>query len=609
MGVRVHLWPGSAKPGGFLDFEKAVEMSTKMTEIPTGPIQRQTEPGGQTEQAPPSGVLRFRPSDLHGFQFLTVSVAPRPSVRGTPPPTATMAVGQFFNPKKGKMAMSPLDLISTIYKKQEVLLEEGHAMFWNLSIAVSAGTLPVNLTVKTLSCGIQATVLAKDNPGPEELLKLCRGRCFPPVALVWDPPFGLEVLPNLDSEIVVVDSAPGIWGTSYGSEHTTIVLLVDPHCSYRASVEVSLSTASSRFVLVYGLQITGLTVAVILFALMRQARASERDVMVPSVVSCIEANLRSPFPLIFLAPGLSVIYHLLSTFGTETPPSLISFLGVSFVSYIFANGVVAALAIVSSIVFQIASFIQVFFKLRFQAYEGRPRAREPAQLRGCSLVIKKLRERPLLALVAGISVLLVFVHPSVGLIVLLLVHAWNCQTALCSHRLHKTLLWNAKKEDSGDESSNPAVFIDGDNHLETYRYRQGLLLLHLVTAIMLGPSLAAWVQISGLDRTPPSLLDLLLCFGIVLHGLYFSTLDPNITFVPLSSVFGSSTPEAGFSFIYGIFGLYCYYAGLAMAPYKAFYALALIGAVTAVLRFKDTQAGGLKADVFGKRRHPHTHRH
>lgn len=53
---------------------------------------------------------------------------------------------------------------------QEVLLEEGHAMFWNLSIAVSAGTLPVNLTVKTLSCGIQATVLAKDNPGPEELL-------------------------------------------------------------------------------------------------------------------------------------------------------------------------------------------------------------------------------------------------------------------------------------------------------------------------------------------------------------------------------------------------------------------------------------------------------
>lgn len=43
-------------------------------------------------------------------------------------------------------------------------------MLWNLSIAVSAGTLPVNLTVKTLSCGIQATVLAKENPSPEEIL-------------------------------------------------------------------------------------------------------------------------------------------------------------------------------------------------------------------------------------------------------------------------------------------------------------------------------------------------------------------------------------------------------------------------------------------------------
>jgi hypothetical protein len=146
--------------------------------------------------------------------------------------------------------------------------------------------------------------------------ELCKARCFPPVALVWDPPFGLEVIPNLDSEIVVVDSAPAIWGSSYGSEHTTIVLLVranhfliycyckfllilvgeyanvfliydffkntrvgdngrerlfggfashyelygnrlqvDPHCSYKASLDVSLPTAASRFLLVYGLQV------------------------------------------------------------------------------------------------------------------------------------------------------------------------------------------------------------------------------------------------------------------------------------------------------------------------------------------------------------------
>ena len=111
-------------------------------------------------------------------------------------------------------------------------------------------------------------------------------------------------------------------------------------------------------------QITGLAVAVVLFALMRQARAGELDLLVPSVVSCIEANLRFPLPFLVLAPGLPVVYYFLSIFGTETPPPLISFLGVSLVCYVFANGVVALLAVVSSTIFQVASFVQVFFKLR-----------------------------------------------------------------------------------------------------------------------------------------------------------------------------------------------------------------------------------------------------
>lgn len=38
----------------------------------------QIEPGGQTEQAPPSAVFQLRPEDMHGFRFLTISVAPRP---------------------------------------------------------------------------------------------------------------------------------------------------------------------------------------------------------------------------------------------------------------------------------------------------------------------------------------------------------------------------------------------------------------------------------------------------------------------------------------------------------------------------------------------------
>ena len=38
----------------------------------------QIEPGSQTEQPPPSAVFRLGPEDMHGFRFLTISVAPRP---------------------------------------------------------------------------------------------------------------------------------------------------------------------------------------------------------------------------------------------------------------------------------------------------------------------------------------------------------------------------------------------------------------------------------------------------------------------------------------------------------------------------------------------------
>lgn len=44
VGVRVHLWPDSAKSGGLLDFEEAVEVTMKMAEIPTGPTPLQVYP-------------------------------------------------------------------------------------------------------------------------------------------------------------------------------------------------------------------------------------------------------------------------------------------------------------------------------------------------------------------------------------------------------------------------------------------------------------------------------------------------------------------------------------------------------------------------------------
>lgn len=51
-------------------------------------------------------------------------------------------------------------------------------------------------------------------------------RCFPPVALAWDPTSGLHIFPNLFSETIVVDSSPALWSFNQGSEKTIVVLLV-----------------------------------------------------------------------------------------------------------------------------------------------------------------------------------------------------------------------------------------------------------------------------------------------------------------------------------------------------------------------------------------------
>lgn len=121
------------------------------------------------------------------------------------------------------------------------------------------------------------------------VLGLCKLRCFPPVALAWDSTSGLHIFPNLFSETVVVDSSPAIWSAIQGSEKTTVLLLVwshltfyfcnyrwfhyfilslptkdfcfcillqlDPHCSYRTSVVVSVTAAAGRFLLVYYSQV------------------------------------------------------------------------------------------------------------------------------------------------------------------------------------------------------------------------------------------------------------------------------------------------------------------------------------------------------------------
>lgn len=69
--------------------------------------------------------------------------------------------------------------------------------------------------------------------------------------------------------------------------------------------------------------------------------------------------------------------------------------------------------------------------------------------------------------------------------------------------------------------------------------------------------------------------------------MYLSVLDVNKFFVLLLYLFGLKVVEVGFSFIYGIVGLYCYCVGLGLVFYKVYYVFVLIGVVIVGFRFKD----------------------
>ncbi|KAI7995328.1 GPI inositol-deacylase [Camellia lanceoleosa] len=212
-------------------------------------IEKLIEPGSQTEQAPPSAVFFLAPGDMHGFRFLTISVAPSPTVSRRPPPAASMAVGQFFRPKDGELELSPQLLLLSTYSPKDIILKEDHPLAFNMSFAISLGLFPVKLSLETTGCGIKKS-------GSSFLVAgLCKLHCFPPVALAWDATSGLHIFPNLYSETVMVDSSPVLWSSTQGSEKTTILLLVDPHCSYKASVAVPITAAAERFLLLYGSEV------------------------------------------------------------------------------------------------------------------------------------------------------------------------------------------------------------------------------------------------------------------------------------------------------------------------------------------------------------------
>ncbi|MCO5572587.1 hypothetical protein L7F22_026343 [Adiantum nelumboides] len=228
-----------------------------------------------------------------------------------------------------------------------------------------------------------------------------------------------------------------------------------------------------------------------------------------------------------------------------------------------------------------------------------------------------IRTRPLLTIMVLSMFLVFFVHPALGLIVLVLLHTCNCYMALCSQQQQNSFVRSSEqaldqsldkqmvstKLDNEQIASPKTLVSFKDSQLEIFNYSHGLLLLHLIATAMLIPSLVAWGQRLGMDKSLPWFLDASLSFGIVLHGFFGSKLDINIPLVPIPT---APKNDSGLSFVYALAGLYSYLAGLALAPYRVFYGLAVIGILTVILKILERR-GRTKGDYSSKRRHFHRH--
>lgn len=637
-GVRIHLWPERGNTSSGIPLSKrVVEVTSKMAQIPSGPAPKQIEPGSQTEQPPPSAVFWLSPDVMRGFRFITISVAPRPAISGRPPPAASMAVGQFFNPEEGVMTFSPSSLFLSAYSAKEMMFKEDHPLALNLSFTVSLGLLPVTLALKTTGCGIKNSELPDEDDGDAENSRLCKLRCFPAVALAWDRTSGLHVYPNLNSETIIVDSAPALWGSAHGSEETTVLLLVDPHCAYKTSYSVSVTASASRFLLLYCSKIVALAIAVVFFALMRQARAWELDVPMPSLLTAVEYNMRMPSPFLMMTTVPLLIPLLLSVLGFHSVPSVASFLVVSLICYVVANGLVIILILMSQSAFYVAAVAHVFFKKRWQVWERN----------FCFIslqwfinltsrifafkVVRVIRSNPVLVTALAAIVLVCFVHPSLGLSILLISHALCCHNSLCSYLtasfrsiIHRKESFNSKdKGNDGLEryayqhsgrlkhqSPSGEIYNSGagsassysDIQLEAFHFRHGMLILHFLATLMFAPSLVAWLQRLGIGQSFPWFLDSFLCIGVILHGICDSKRELNFF---VFSIPGLHWLETRTSYVYLLAGYFSFLSGLALAPYRVFYAMATIGALSFAFRIIQRRNREKGEAIFSSRKHSH----
>ncbi|XP_031283274.1 uncharacterized protein LOC116141941 [Pistacia vera] len=380
------------------------------------------------------------------------------------------------------------------------------------------------------------------------------------------------------------------------------------------------------------LQIAGLSVAVIFFALMQQAYAWDLDLPIPSMLSAVETNLQMPIPFLPLAV-LPILVSLILSFLMSQPfPPIMSFAIVSMICYLLANGLIVLLVLASQLFFYVAATIHVFIKTRWQAWEGNFCFGFLLWFANLSSsffslkMVRVLRVHPLIVTTLAAITLVCIVHPALGLFVLLMSHALCCHNSLCSSltasfRSHvwKTELFDYNSDGNG-RSKQFASTQDGrfnhnlpseeinsnspnstksfsDTQLEIFHHRHGLVILHLLATLMFVPSLMAWLQRIWIGHSFPWFLDSVLCIGVIFHGVIISKPDFN-SLVTFPSILGQ---ELRLNVVYAVAGYYSFLSGLALAPYRVFYAMAVIGFISIACKIIKGRNG------FGNRKHSHRH--
>ncbi|KAE8718479.1 hypothetical protein F3Y22_tig00110013pilonHSYRG00322 [Hibiscus syriacus] len=606
-GVRVHLWPQKGKSSSDLPAgKKVLEVTSKMVQIPAGPAPRQVEPGSQTEQAPPSAVLHLAPEEMHGFRFLTISVAPRPTISGRPPPATSMAVGQFFNPDEGKLEFSPVLMLLSIHSHKDIFLKEDHPLAFNLSFAISLGLLPVSFSLKTAGCGIKDSALL-DEAGDTGNTKLCKLRCFPPVALAWDPTSGLHVFPNLYSETLLVDSSPALW-TSTGTEKTTVLLLLDPHCAYKASIDVSVTTAASRFTSIFfTVEFTWVKILCNINILLYHCV----DNLLPvGKWDCYSTDIGVTVGLLCGCVFTCFRKNEVATMGRNLWP------------------------FVSSVVYE--SFFEVSF---IKGDKG-----SKSQYVICSNISGNY----------FVNICTSGTWP----IHTALITCFCCHSSLCNS-LTASFRSNARKKESDyktEDNYSSQLFKpkpgspskeNSSSYIQTqediFHLRHGLLVLHILATLMFVPSLVSWLQRIGMHQSFPRFLDSFLCICLILHGIYSweSMLNSELPFPRITgkerigmhqsfprfldsflciclilhgtysweSMLNSELPfpritgkEVRLNLIYLTAGFYSYLSGMTLEPYKVLYAMGAVGIISFALSVLQAFTGATR---FGRRRHWH----